>query len=369
MAVNEQVIETLRGILDKTKPSSEDESCKVGAQIKDAKSEVIRKYQPIFSPDNLNELTATSFKSFLLFTNNQHWDGLHRQSGWMTQDMSKLKQALRLLLDENLPIKTRLNKLRPDSGQVMVKGFGRAVITAILQVMFPDKYGVLNNIAEKAMKKLGLWPEFSTKAAFGEKYEVVNRILLEVSEELRIDLWTLDMLWWRVEKMDTSVSKDSMQDETEVESAEVEETSESVFGLEKFLHEFLVDNWDVTELSKNWSLLDEDGEIIGSHYRAGEIGEIDLLAKHNTDKKFLVIELKAGRTSNSTIGQILRYMSWVRKNLAINGETVEGCIICRSLDRKLQYALDGLSNIRCMTYDVKFSLNVVSNSAINGLKE
>jgi len=359
MAVNEQAIIRLRGMLDTIDILSD----KIAIEIKDAKSRVLEKYQPIFSPENLKELTATDFKSFLLFTNNQHWNGLYRQSGWMTQDMSKLKQALRLLLDETMSIKTRLNKLRPDKGQAMVKGLGRAVITAILQVMFPDRYGVLNNIAEAAMKRLELWPDFPKKAAFGEKYEVVNRILLEVSREIGIDLWTLDMLWWR------AVKKTPLKDETDVESVEVETNSESVFGLEKFLHEFLVDNWDVTELSKNWSLLDEDGEIIGSHYHTGEVGEIDLLAKHNTDRKFLVIELKAGQTSDSTIGQILRYMSWVRKNLAVNGETVEGCIICRSLDCKLQYALDGLSNIRCMTYDVKFSLNVVTNPAINGLKE
>ena len=82
-----------------------------------------------------------------------------------------------------------------------------------------------------------------------------------------------------------------------------------------------------------------------------------MLAKHKSEKKWLVIELKRNQTSDSTVGQILRYMSWVRKNLAGEGESVEGLIICHQIDRKLQYAIDGLNDIKCMTYQVNFKLD------------
>lgn len=367
MAINEQAIETLKSALNKVSPDSSDEYCRIGAQIQDAKQKVIGRYRPIFSPENLDNLTSEDFKSFLLFKNNQHWDNLHRQSGWMTSDMSRLKVALKLLVEEELPIKTRLNRLRPSSGEPMVKGLGRAVITAILHVMYPDKYGVWNNTAEQGMKKLKLWPEFPWGAPFGAKYEMVNKVLLEVAPRVGTDLWTLDMLWWRVARTHTprgigateEYRKVEAAPEADIESLDEAEVAESIFGLEKYLHEFLVDNWEATQLSNEWSLLEEDGEIVGSRYYTGEVGEIDLLAKHRSENRWLVIELKKSQTSDSTVGQILRYMTWVRKNLAAEGDKVEGLVICHKIDKNLQYALAGQPDIRCMTYQVNFTLNPI----------
>lgn len=367
---NEQAIQTLRQTLNQVDPNSNDEHYRVGAQIRDAKDKVVERYQVIFSPENLDHLKVEDFKSFLLFKNNQHWDSLHRQSGWMTADMDKLKSALKLLVDEGLPIKTRLNRLRPSSGDPMVKGLGRAVITAILHVMYPDKYGVWNNTAEQGMKKLKLWPEFPWGASFGQKYEVVNKVLLEVSPLVDTDLWTLDMLWWRVAPHVPRGVEDTSSTATatpvaKVEPSQLEDTIESTFGLERYLHEFLVDNWDATGLSNEWSLLEEDGEIVGSRYNTGEVGEIDILAKHKKENQWLVIELKKDQTSDSTVGQILRYMGWVRRHLASDGDIVKGLIICRDIDCKLQYALDGQSNICCMTYQVKFNLNPIAELTMN----
>jgi hypothetical protein len=53
--------------------------------------------------------------------------------------------------------------------------------------------------------------------------------------------------------------------------------------------------------------------------------------------------------------QLLRYMGWVRREKA-EGALVEGLIICHQVDQRLQYALDGQPNIRCMTYRVQFNL-------------
>jgi hypothetical protein len=247
----------------------------------------------------------------------------------------------------------------------MVKGLGRAVITAILQIMYPEKYGIWNNTAEAGMKELKIFPEFDQRIAFGEKYKLVNNVLLDAAKKLDTDLWTLDMLWWRVMKthiprgigLADENSKISAEEKLDIESVEEKTSSETVFALEKYLHEFLVDNWDVMELSKEWRLLEEDGEIVGSKYYTGEVGEIDLLAKHKTENKWLVIELKRNQTSDSTVGQILRYISWVHRNLAGENDIVEGLVICHAIDKNLQYALYGQANIKCMTYQVDFKLN------------
>lgn len=364
MIASQQAIEGIKAVLSRVSPVSADESYRIGAQIRDAKRQVIARYKPVFSPDNLDNLTSEDFRSFLLFKNNQHWDRLHRQSGSVTADMNKLRNALRLLLDERLPIKTRLDRLRPGNGEPMVKGLGRAVITAILQIMYPDEYGVLNNTAEQGMKKTKLWPEFPRGASFGERYEMVNKVLVEVAPQVGTDLWTLDMLWWRLGTAHVPkgigsaelCERSESEQETDVDPSEGDRVPESVFGLERHLHEFLVDNWEATELSNDWSLLEEDGEITGSHYSAQDVGEIDLLARHRKSGRWLVIELKRDQTSDSTVGQILRYMAWVRKNLAKAGESVKGLIICHQMDLKMRYALDGQADITCMTYEVNFLL-------------
>ena len=55
------------------------------------------------------------------------------------------------------------------------------------------------------------------------------------------------------------------------------------FALERHLHEFLVDNWDSTDVGREWQMLEEDGEIVGVYYNTGEVGEIDILAKHRRE--------------------------------------------------------------------------------------
>lgn len=71
---------------------------------KNEEDEVIEKYGSMFSPNKLDSLTKEDFKSFLLIKNNKHWEGIHRQGNMITQDMGKLKKALKILLNEELPI-------------------------------------------------------------------------------------------------------------------------------------------------------------------------------------------------------------------------------------------------------------------------
>ena len=73
------------------------------------------------------------------------------------------------------------------------------------------------------------------------------------------------------------------------------------------------------------------------------------------------MELKRDQSGDATVGQLLRYMTWVRKNLAKDGAQVEGLVVCGEADVKMRYALDGLPNIRCMTYKVNFALAAVPN--------
>lgn len=361
MMTREQALQRLRDVLAQVSPQSPDRFRRIAARIRDARDSVISRYRPMFSPESIVRLTASDFWGFLLFQNNQHWDSLHRQGGRITEDMGKLREALTLLVDEGRPLKKRLDQLRPRRGDPMAPGLGRAVITAILQIVYPDKYGVWNTTTEAGMKRLGLWPDIPRAASFGEKYEKVNAVLHEVAGELGVNLWTLDMLWWHEDPhVPKGAGAEQAEDKKAADQAGEQDAGEpsAVFGLEQHLHEFLVDNWERVEAFKEWGLLEEDGEIVGSRYPAAEVGEIDLLAKHRRENKWLVVELKRNQTSDATVGQILRYMAWVRRNLAKDNGKVSGLIICHEVDTKLQYALDGLGDIACMTYEVCFTLRL-----------
>ena len=61
-------------------------------------------------------------------------------------------------------------------------------MTPILHVVFPEKYGVRNSIAESAMRRLGFWPDFAWGSGFGSKYVAVNDRVVSVARELDVDL-------------------------------------------------------------------------------------------------------------------------------------------------------------------------------------
>jgi hypothetical protein len=77
----------------------------------------------------------------------------------------------------------------------MVSHLGMPVLTAILQVVFPDKYGVWNNTSDAGLKTVRLWERRWETQPTGDSYVEMNQIYLQLSTALGIDLWTLDALW------------------------------------------------------------------------------------------------------------------------------------------------------------------------------
>jgi hypothetical protein len=231
---------------------------------------------------------------------------------------------------------------------------GKNVSTAILMVTQPDQYGVWNNRSEAGMKRLDIWPKFDRGESFGSRYVRVNQILNQLSESLGIDLWTLDALWWYLDQKEAG---DVPHDELfETTTLGITAASEQQFGLERHLHEFLRDNWNELEIGKEWMIYSEEGDEEAGYEYPCKIGRIDLLAKHRNERDWLVIELKRNQTSDQTIGQILRYIGWVKQELAVEGEHVYGMIICRSADEALHYALSTVENVELRFYQVEFQL-------------
>lgn len=132
-----------------------------------------------------------------------------------------------------------------------------------------------------------------------------------------------------------------------------EETEDrGAFILEKYLEEFIVSNFDTIFKGSLHMYEDENGRQYNT-----DIGTIDILAVERKSNTFVVIELKKATISDQVVGQILRYMGWVKRNLCKEGQGVKGLVICSSSDDKLTYALEMTNNIDVRYYSVLFKLS------------
>lgn len=129
----------------------------------------------------------------------------------------------------------------------------------------------------------------------------------------------------------------------------------SVFALENHLEDFLFQNWKQTELGKTYEIY-EDENGTGKQYVTDDNGRIDILAISKDKKELLVVELKKGRASDVVVGQVQRYMGYVKEVIAEKNQTVKGIIIALEDDQKLKRALSVASNIEFYKYQVSFKL-------------
>ena len=157
---------------------------------------VMDTYQRVFSKDNIDSLTEETMRGFLSFDNNCHWSSLDRLAP-ITWDMGELRYALNELVDESIPIKERIDSLVPH-GTGRIPRLSKAVLTPILLLSYPDKYGVWNGVSERGLSVLDIYPADAKGKSFGEKYEILNKLFNRLANDLGIDLWTLDALWWRI---------------------------------------------------------------------------------------------------------------------------------------------------------------------------
>lgn len=156
--------------------------------------EVIEKFGKIFNLNHIDELSWDEFRDFTLFKNNHHWRNMQRANGVLKRDFNILKEALKVLLNENLPIKDRLEKTLPKDAPLKAEGTGPAIFTAILTVAFPNKYAVYNNITIKATN-LVFKDEHFSRNHFIDEYEHFNKKANEIAKKNAITLWEMDWVW------------------------------------------------------------------------------------------------------------------------------------------------------------------------------
>jgi restriction system protein len=130
----------------------------------------------------------------------------------------------------------------------------------------------------------------------------------------------------------------------------------AAFALEEHLEDFLMKNWHHTELGKEYDIYEEDGELVGKQYQTETAGRIDMLAISKDKRRLLVVELKKGRPNDKVVGQVLRYMGYVKEDLTETGQEVYGVIIAPEDDQQLQRALMFVPNVEFFRYQISFRL-------------
>lgn len=136
-----------------------------------------------------------------------------------------------------------------------------------------------------------------------------------------------------------------------------EDDDEYYFPLESHLRDFIAQNIDTIKINeKSLKLYVDDNETDGIEFRT-DVGIIDILAIDENDD-YVVFELKLSRGNDATLGQILRYMGWIKKNLAKN-KKVSGVIVAKNIDEKLNYAVTQVENISLFEYVINFNINPI----------
>ena len=138
---------------------------------------------------------------------------------------------------------------------------------------------------------------------------------------------------------------------TEMEHREAVASSE--FAYEHDLRDYLANNLGV--IASGLSLYEEEG-IRGVEFPVG--GRfIDLLAQDA--KGYVVIELKVSRGYDRVVGQLLRYIGWIKQHHADPGQRVRGIIIAKEISEDLRLACSGLTDVSLYEYALSVSVKQV----------
>jgi len=143
-----------------------------------------------------------------------------------------------------------------------------------------------------------------------------------------------------------------ISDSEDAEASGEQAVDSFLFPIEANLRDFLIRNLHTVKDRKLKLHVDENGRD-GKEYPT-DVGPIDILAT-DEDGNFVVLELKLSRGADKALGQLLRYMGWVKLNLA-KGKKVKGIIVANKMDEKIKYAVMVTTDIALYEYEMKFEL-------------
>jgi len=166
-------------------------------------------------------------------------------------------------------------------------------------------------------------------------------------------------LGWKVQETDTEVRlmKDTIPFDSDGQDDDGEDDAGSdhvSFKLEYQLRDFLAQNLHLVSVKdQRLNLYVDPTGRDGIEYHT-PVGFIDILAVSESGG-FFVFELKRASSPDHALGQLTRYMGWVKQTIGKECE-VHGIIVAGSINDRLKYALSVVPNITLFEYQVKFRL-------------
>ena len=120
--------------------------------------------------------------------------------------------------------------------------------------------------------------------------------------------------------------------------------------LEQYLEDLLVEQWDTLPWGEELEYLDRQVEC-------GTLGTLDILARDRSTGDYVVIELKRDQGDDEVVGQVSRYMGWIKKQRADHeGVGVRGIIVAHQATERLRSAVSPHQNIGLYTYQFAVTL-------------
>ncbi len=173
---------------------------------------------------------------------------------------------------------------------------------------------------------------------------------LQVYDQARHGQWTI------IQREDGSFTVAEVGHEQEVEQetglTEEEEAPRGyAFTAEDQLRDYLAARPDTMEEGLQL-YVDEYGNT-GVEYNT-PVGRIDLLAE-DADGGLVVVELKVSRSPDAVVGQLLRYMGWVKRHLA-EGKRVRGFIVARNISDRVRYAVADIPHVSLKAYELSVAV-------------
>jgi hypothetical protein len=139
------------------------------------------------------------------------------------------------------------------------------------------------------------------------------------------------------------------------EPVEAVPQASSEFAYEHDLRDYLARNPHVIEPSLK---LYSDEGITGVEFPVGG-RYIDILAVDSADN-YVVIELKVSKGYDRVVGQLLRYVSWIKKNHAEPGQKVRGIIIAKQISEDLRLACSEVPSVSLYEYALSVAVKQVA---------
>jgi hypothetical protein len=293
-----------------------------------------------------NELRQKFLEYFKGGEGRQRLNQIYRDR--IVRDIPRFREMLLHLLNEEIPIEQRFQNVV--EGQYHIEGVGKGLASTLLMDFNMDKYCLWNNKTEMGLNVLG-WKVYDRGDDVGKRYVKVltalKKLRDDIAPEPKLTFDDVDLFLHFISAEEEGISL--VQTLTEEKEITIPSPGE------EFIQKIIENNFDEIIGNKlGLELYEEDPESSGSQYQT-PVGRIDFLTKDKKTGDFVVIELKCGKATDSALSQLLRYMGWVKENLA-KKKNVRGLILTEDIDDKLKYAIKFVPNVKILTYKISLQI-------------